>query len=219
VDLVGTQVGEFLAGLSPKLKNTMTGTLGLSLKANGLGGDLGALRSQTQAEAKDGKILNHPLALKFAQMFKVKALETINFYSIKADVETAAGVGQVKSFILNGPSLQATGKGTVGLVDRNLDLQLAVAVPKDIAAKLVKQPNVLEAVTDAEGWTRLPMRLAGTLDGPKYGLDTKALTGEATRAAGGKAQKLVEEKVMKKLPVDEDQKKLLEGGMKKLFGR
>jgi AsmA protein len=219
VELNGTEVGAFLAGLNPKLKDSMTGTLALSLEASGLGGDLQALRSKTKAEAKDGKLLNHPLVMKFAQLFQVKELETLNFYSLKADVETAEGVGEVKALVLNGPNLQATGKGTVGLVEQNLDMVLAVAVPREIAAKLVKQRDALDAVTDKEGWARLPMRLAGSLDDPKYGLDTEALATAAAKAYGDKAKKVLDEKVLKKLPVDEEQKGLLDKGVKKLLGR
>lgn len=222
VKLSGTQVADLLAGLSPKLKETATGTLDLTLDAKGAGGDLTALTSKVQAEAKDGKILNQPLVQKFADLFQVKELQTLNFYSTKADLETAGGVGTLQSFILNGPDLQATGKGTIGLVSRDLDLQLAVALPRKIAGKLIRDPNVLDAVTDPQGWTRLPLRLKGTVDDPSYGLDTEALSEVAAKALGGKAKKALEEKLLKKvLPGSsgkEGEKNLLPEGIKKLFG-
>ncbi|GAB4281761.1 MAG: hypothetical protein Kow0092_36950 [Deferrisomatales bacterium] len=219
VGLDGTQVGALLAGVSPALENTMTGTLEMQLEAQGRGGDLEALRSQAKAEAKDGKLLNHPLVQGFARLFQVKELETINFYSLKADVETAEGNGRLHSLILNGPNVQATGKGTFGLVDRQLDLQLAVALPRRIAAKVVPDARTLDAVTDAEGWTRLPLRLRGTFDRPAYGLDAEALARAAAKAYGGKAREKIEEKVLEKIPLGEEQKGTLQKKLKKFFGQ
>jgi AsmA protein len=219
VDLTGTQLAQLLAGLSPSLKDTMTGVLGLSTQAQGLGGDLAALKSKTQAEAKDGKILNHPLLKKFAELFRAKEYETLNFYSLKADVETDKGVGQVKSVVFSGPNLQATATGTVGLIDRAVDLRLAVALPREIAARVVPEPQILDGVTDAQGWSRLPLRLSGTLDAPSYGLDAEGLKAAAMKALGGKAQKALEEKVLKNLPGGGGGGGAVEQGLKKLFGQ
>ncbi|MEW6487082.1 MAG: AsmA family protein [Thermodesulfobacteriota bacterium] len=219
VDLAGTQLTPLLTAFAPAFKDTLTGTLGLALRAQGLGGDLATLRSQTQAEAKDGKILNHPLAQNLAALFQVKELETLNFYSLRADVETAEGVGQVKSLVLSGPNLQATATGTVGLTDRALDLRLAVALPRELAARLVREPNTLAAVTDAQGWSRLPLRLRGTVDAPSYGLDAEGLREAAARAVGGKVERVLEEKVLDKLPVGEEEKGQLQEGLRRLLGR
>ena len=215
----GSQVGEVLAGLSPKLKGTMTGVLTLSLDASGEGGDLSVLRSQLRAEAKDGKLLAHPMVLQLARLFQVKELETLNFYSLKMAMETAKGVGQLASLVLDGPNLRATGKGTVGLIDHTVDMDLSVAVPRQVAAGLLAKGSVLDAVTDKDGWARLPIKLGGTLDRPTYGLDAKALTRGAAKAVGGKVEKALEDQVLKKLPVDEQQKGLVEEGLKKFLGR
>ncbi len=219
VELAGTQLSQILAAVRPALRDTATGTLGLSLQARGLGGDLGALRSQVKAEAKDGKILNHPLAANLAALLQVKELETLNFYSVRADVETAEGKGQVKSVVFSGPNLQASATGTFGLVDGALDLRLAVALPKELAARLVRESTTLDAVTDAEGWSRLPLRLRGTLESPSYGLDAEGLREAAAKALGGKAEKFLEEKVLDRLPVGEEGKGQLQEGLRRLLGR
>jgi uncharacterized protein involved in outer membrane biogenesis len=218
VSMSDVQVGQFLGALNPRLADTMTGVLVLAAASSGRGGDLAELRSRVQAEAKNGKILNHPLVQNFAQMFKVKEYETLNFYSVKADIETAEGTGQVKSLVLNGPNLQATGTGTIGLIDRSVDLRMALAVPEKIAAKVVPEQNTLEAITDKDGWARLPMSLKGSLQEPAYGLDKEALIKAATKALGGKAEKEIEEKVLKKVPLDQEQKDTLKKGIKSLFG-
>ncbi|GAB6064659.1 DUF748 domain-containing protein [Deferrisoma palaeochoriense] len=217
--LVGTQLAQLLPALSPALENTMTGVVELEAKASGRDGDLEALTADLRAEAKDGKILNHPLVKQFAELFQVKELETLNFYSLKLDAGAAGGVGTVRSFVLNGPDVQATGTGTVGLVDKALDLKLAVALPRRIAARLVRQGEVLDALTDEQGWSRVPLRLTGTAEAPAYGLDTEALARMGGKVLEKKAQKVLEEKVLKKLPVGEGEKKAIDQGLQKLFGR
>ncbi|MHB8766236.1 MAG: DUF748 domain-containing protein [Deferrisomatales bacterium] len=219
LELAGTQLDQLLAAASPALQDTMTGALALSLQARGRGGDLRELRSQARAEAKDGVILNHPLAQQLARLFQVAELETLNFYRLTADVTTAGGVGTVESLVLHGPNLRATAAGTVGLLDRALDLRVAVAVPRELAARLIPERRTLDALTDAEGWSRLPLRLTGTVAAPSYGLDTEGVRGAAAKALGGKAQKALEEKVLKKLPLGERQKGALQEGLKKLFGQ
>lgn len=219
LDLAGAGVGDLLAAFNPKLQGAMTGVLGLSLQANGAGGDLRALRSQLKAEAKDGKLVSHPLVQSLAALFQAKELETLNFYGVKADLQTAEGLGQLNSFVFSGPNLQATAKGTVGLADRSLDLVVAVALPRELAGRLVREKTTLDAITDAQGWSRLPLRLSGTLGDPKYGLDAEGLARVASKALGGKAQKLLEEKVLPKVPLGEQQKGALEQGIKGLFGR
>jgi len=138
---------------------------------------------------------------------------------VKADLQTAEGVGQLNSFVFSGPNLQATAKGTLGLADRKLDLVMAVALPREIAQRLVREKTTLDAVTDAQGWSKLPLRLSGTLGDPKYGLDAEGLARIATKALGGKAQKALEEKVLPKVPLGEEEKGALQKGIKSLFGR
>ncbi len=219
VDLAGVTVNDLLTALSPTLKGAMTGVMGLSLQAQGGGGDLGALRSQLKAEAKDGKLVSHPLVQNLAALFQARELETLNFYGVKADLQTAEGVGQLNSFVFSGPNLQATAKGTLGLADRKLDLVMAVALPREIAQRLVREKTTLDAVTDAQGWSKLPLRLSGTLGDPKYGLDAEGLARIATKALGGKAQKALEEKLLPKVPLGEEQKGALQKGFKSLFGQ
>ncbi|MDW7709082.1 MAG: AsmA-like C-terminal region-containing protein [Deferrisomatales bacterium] len=219
LELAGTQLSSVLAAFRPALRDTASGTLDLTLEARGSGGDVGALRSQLKAEAKDGRILNHPLAANLAALFQVKELESLNFYNLRADVETAEGVGQVRSVVFRGPNLQATATGTLGLADGALDLRLAVALPQELAARLVREPTTLQAVTDADGWSRLPLRLRGTLESPSYGLDAEGLRDAAAKALGDKAQQVLEEKVLERLPVGEQEREQIQEGLRRLLGR
>ncbi len=214
----GTSVGDLLAAVEPALENTLTGTLELTADAIGRGGDLSALTSELRAEVRDGRILNHPLVTGFARLFRVKELETLNFYTLKLEGGTARGVAEVRRLVLNGPSVQATGTGTLGLEDQALDMRLAVALPRRLAARLIRSPEVLDAVTDDQGWARLPLHLGGTLGSPSYALDSEALARMAGRLAGKKAEKLLEEKILPKVPLDEGARGLLKQGLRNLLG-
>ena len=213
------QIGKLLAAVDPKLKDSLTGTAFLDLTAKGEGGDLGALSSRTKLELKEGKMVSHPLVQKFTEMFKMKEYRTLNFYSVLADVGTEGGVANIDSLVFRGHKLQATGKGTVGLVDPALDMRLVVALPRDVASKVVGNKQVVDALTDGEGWTRLPMRLTGSPSAPSYGVDSKALEKVAAKALEDKGKKLLEESVLKDVPLDENTKGVLDQGLKSLFGR
>lgn len=213
------QLGRFLGAASPKLKGALTGNAALDLTATGRGGDLAALVSRTQLTVKDGKLVRHPVVQQFTELFKLKEVQTLNFYDLLADVGTEAGVATVDSLIFRGPNLQATGKGTVALVEPALDLRLAVALPRDVAAKVVGRKEILDTLTDKEGWTRLPLRLEGSPSAPRYSVDSKALEKVAAKALEKKAQKVLEEKVLKDVPLNEEQKGLFDKGMKSLFGQ
>jgi len=219
VNLDGTRLGKLLPAISPGLANTVTGVLSLSARLSGRGGDPEALAADVRAEAKDGRILNHPLVDRFAELFRVKELRTLNFYTLKLDAGAQDGVGTVRSLVLRGPDAQATATGTLGLVDRRLDLRVAVAVPRRLAGRLVRRAEVLDALTDEQGWSKVPLRLSGTLEDPSYGLDTEALARMGAKVLEKKARKAVEEKVLDKLPLDPEGKKAIEQGLKRLFGR
>ncbi|WP_025322794.1 DUF748 domain-containing protein [Deferrisoma camini] len=219
VSLDGTRLGKLLPAVSPGLANTVTGTLSLSARVSGRGGDPEALTADVRAEARDGRILNHPLVDRFADLFRVKELRTLNFYTLKLDAGAQGGVGTVRSLVLRGPDAQATATGTLGLVDQRLDLRVAVAVPRRIAGRLLRRAEVLDALTDEQGWSRVPLRLSGTLEDPSYGLDTEALARMGAKVLEKKARKAVEEKVLDKLPLDPEGRKAIEQGLKRLFGR
>jgi len=219
VNLDGTRLGKLLPAVSPSLANTVTGALFLSARLSGRGGDLEALAADVRAEAKDGRILNHPLVDRFAELFRVKELRTLNFYTLKLEAGAQDGVGTVRSLVLRGPDAQATATGTLGLVDQRLDLRVAVAVPRRVAGRLVRRAEVLDALTDEQGWSKVPLRLSGTLEDPTYGLDTEALARMGAKVLEKKARKAVEEKVLDKLPLAPEGKKAIEQGLKRLFGR
>jgi hypothetical protein len=163
---------------------------------------------------KDGKLVTHPLVQEFTELFQIKEYRTLNFYDLLAEVGTEGGVASVDSLIFRGPKLQATGKGTVTLQKPVMDLRFAVALPREVASRLVGQKEILDTLTDDQGWTRLPLRLEGSPDAPRYGVDNKALEKVAAKALEKKAGELLE-----RAPVGEKEKDLIDKGMKSLFGR
>ncbi len=205
--LAGTRVGKLLAGLDPKLAGVLTGDLSATVDAEGSGGDLDALNATVQAEVQDGKLVEHPLVGEFSRLFGTRDLEKVAFYSLAVDAAAEDGRARVKRLVLRGKDIQATGTGTVGLTgDRPLDLRLAVAVPRRLTAKLVKNPVVLDAVTDDQGWSRLPLLLQGTAAAPRYALDAKRLAQLAAKPLQDRAEKLLGDKV----PGGGEVKKLIE---------
>ncbi len=215
-DVRAEQVVGALAGSSAGI---LSGRLELEAAVSGQGPDLQALEADVSLQVQDGRLVNHPLVVRFARLFRVDELETLNFYSMELDAGARQGQARVRTFALAGPEIQVTGTGSVGLDGRRLDARLAVAVPRRLASRLVRNARILDAVTDDQGWVRLPLRLRGSVNDPRYALDSEALDRLAGDVLGERARKVVEEKVLDKLPLDPENKKTIEQGLKRLFGR
>jgi AsmA protein len=217
--LTGTRVGQLVAALDRSLGKTMTGALAANVVAGGRGGDLKALGAEVHAEVRDGKLTNHPVTRDLARLFGVPEFERLSFDTLRADLVTEEGEARVERLVVRGPSLQAMGTGSIGLLDRSLDLRLAMAVPQRFAEKLIPNRTVLDAVTDSQGWAQVPLRLRGSLAEPAYGLDVEALGRAVSQPLQDKAKKLLEEKVLKNTPAGEKVEGLLDRGVKSLFGQ
>jgi uncharacterized protein involved in outer membrane biogenesis len=216
-ELNGVDVGALLGVLVPEMKGTLTGTMEMTAVTDGVGNDLEAMKSQMSLSIGEGKLVGHPLAAEAARLFKSPELETINFYSINAEAKSAQGVAKLTRFYLDGKEIRVSATGKTGFMHKTLEGKAKAGVTREIAEKLIKEKHLLDELTDADGFTNVPLRFSGTLAKPVYGLDEKALTGVAADMVEDKATELLEEEVMDKLP--DEVKEVVPGVMKKLFGK
>jgi hypothetical protein len=72
--------------------------------------------------------------------------------------------------------LDTAGKANL---DGPLDLELSVATPREGIRIGGVGSDVLDLLTDEQGWVPIPMSVAGTMEDPKVRLDTKALLSQA----------------------------------------
>ena len=85
------------------------------------------------------------------------------FDKVTATFDIAGGVLSNEDFVLDGPRIKATGKGTVGIGAQVLDYRL---IP------------VAFARNDAERSLKVPLRVTGSWDAPKLKLDAETAVKE-----------------------------------------
>ncbi len=192
VSLSDVRVEQLMDALLDAPAGILSGRMELEAALSGRGGDLQALEADVSLQVLDGRLVNHPLVVRFARLLRVDELETLNFYSLELDAAVRQGRARVRTLALAGPEIQVTGTGSVGLGGEALDARLAVAVPRRLASRLVRNARLLDAVTDAQGWVRLPLRLGGSLGAPRYALDSEALARMAAAALGERVQDILE---------------------------
>lgn len=76
-----------------------------------------------------------------------------------------------------------------------IDFAMTVSTPREGVAVTGTGGDVLDLLTDDEGWLAVPMSLTGTYEEPKVRPDTQALMAQAKRGAGRAVQNKAEEKL------------------------
>ena len=219
VSLSDVRAEQVMAALAGSSAGILSGRLELEAAVSGQGPDLQTLETDVSLQVQDGRLVNHPLVVRFARLFRVDELETLNFYSLELDAGTRQGQARVRTFALAGPEIQVTGTGSVGLDGRTLDARLAVAVPRRLASRLVRNARILDAVTDAQGWVKLPLRLRGSVKDPRYALDSEALARMAAGVLGRGVQDIMEEGFPAKMKGAGSVEEELKKGLRRLLGQ
>ncbi len=218
VSLSDVRVEQVMDALGGDAAGILSGRLELEAAVSGRGAALRAVEGDVSLQVRDGRLVNHPLVVRFARLFRVPELETLNVYSLELDAGARRGRVHVRTFALAGPELQVTGTGSVGLDGGGLDARLAVAAPRRLASRLVRNARILDAVTDAQGWVKLPLSLKGSVRDPRYAMDAEALARMAAGVLGDRARSLLEEgppAAGKAGSVEEELRK----GLRRLLGR
>ena len=207
LSLSGVELSGLLGAVDQKFKNSVTGNLSGKVKGSAVGGDMEKLDVVFNSSSTEGKLYNHPAVSALASALKAPELEELNFYDLRLDGSASGGVAHITSGRLNGPDMRVEAKGTAGLIDRNLSLGVTAAVPEKIAKRVIGDKRVREALSDSEGWTKVPFKVRGNMAAPKIMLDDNAVG----KAAGNVLGKEVEKKIQKAVGDKFDAGGLLKG--------
>lgn len=207
ISMNGVQLSGLLGAVDGKLENSITGTLTGSVKGKAVGGDLEKLNVAFKTSSTEGKLYNHPAVLALASALKAPELEELNFYDLQMDGDASGGVANVTTGRLNGPDMRVELKGKAGLIDQKISFDLVAAVPEKIAKRLIGDRRVREALSDSQGWTKVPFKVRGSTSSPKLTLDESALG----KSAGKVLEKEVEKKIQKAVGDKFDAGGLLKG--------
>ena len=209
---------------APRVQGTVLGALSLATEFKGRGISAASLREQLTAEGDftfmDGRLTATPLTQGFAELLRLDELKDLSFKNGSGNYRIREGQLQLNGK-MSGQDLQLTPTGAIGL-DGGLDLDLAARLSPKLSAKLDKKGQVANYFSDEEGWTRIPLKLGGTLERPRFVFDSKALKEQA----GEQLRQKLEEKVMEKLDPSgtsgeklEPAKQLMKDALQGLFGR
>ena len=225
----GAQMNPLVTAFLPKSADTVHGGLDLDLALKGKGVSSDDLRRNLSGAGdflfKDGKLSGSALVKGLSDFLALEELRELNVRESAGSFTIEKGKFLIQS-TLAGSNARFSPKGSLGM-DGSLDLSLDLRLSPELSRKLDSKGTVSQFLTDADGWGLVPLRLAGTLDKPRFGLDTSAAKEQVKEKAAQELQRQLEKKLFKTDdtaegeadPAKDAGKKVLEDTIRRLFGR
>jgi AsmA protein len=221
VNLSQSQLATLIAGLYPTAGKSLSGLLQSQNNFSGRGTIpdklLKTLQVKGQLLLQQGQVTGFPLLEQFAGFLGNPELKEPSFDTLQSQYELRDGTTKL-SGNLSSSTIRLIPVGTVGL-DGQLNLKLGVHLAPEVASKL-KIKGISELmVSDENGWGVLPLKIKGSLADPRFDYDAELLQKQAV----DKVEKRLEKQLLKKIaPKGKDEapaKQMLDGTLKKLFGK
>ncbi len=224
---LGVQANPLLRVFAPKAAGSLFGLMNLDLDLAGQGTDFEVLRKQLSGQGnillREGRVAGSSLSKELSNFLGLPELSVMGFDQAMGRFAINKGRFDLTSTLVS-QDLRLAPKGNVGL-DGTLNLELDLRLSPDLTEKLGGSGRFAQLLVDAEGWGQVPLKVGGSVARPLFALDTAFIKG----ALKGKAQKKLQETLEEKLFPKEDpaqqedsrdeEKKLLEGVIKGLFGQ
>ena len=158
----------------------------LELEAEGFGTDSKGIRGKGVLRLDEGKLPSTPLLAALEKLLaRGTSLVGSRYQATDAPFRIEKNQLILERFRLETPQVGLDLEGIVHL-DGPLALELVLRTPREGLVIKEVPDEVLDALTDDEGWVAIPFRITGTRDAPTVLLDAKSLlTGSGT-------QKLIE---------------------------
>ncbi len=228
LSLAGVQADPLVGAFFPKASGTVFGAMNMDVGFDGQGTLVDTLKQSLSGNGKvklsQGRLTGAGLVQQFASYLNLEQLKELQFSEFKGSYTLKNGAFQMNSDF-SGKDVRMSPQGKVGL-DGALDLALGARLAPELSRKLDKKGEVSQLLTDAEGWSELPLKVAGTLSKPRFQLDTSAAASAVKKKAQQELQQKLQEKVLDKLgtsdtetdPAKDAAKKLIDKTFKGLFG-
>jgi hypothetical protein len=157
----------------------------LTLDGTGVGPEAAGLTGKGVLRLEAGSLPTTPFVAAVERAIGRTGLAGARYQASETPFRVERGRVLVDRFRLDSEAIGLEASGSAG-VDGALDLAVAVRTPRSAVRIAEVPPAVLDALTDAEGWVRIPLRVTGTREAPRVTPDAAALLADARRA-GGKA--------------------------------
>ena len=205
VSLQGVEAQSLLPALAPQTAGTLFGRLDLQSNVRGSGTRWETLSRSLTGDAAlalaDGRLVSPALVKGFATFLQLNELNDIVFKEFRGKTRIVNGQAEIDS-LLAGSRLKLFPKGTLGL-DGSLRLALDTRLAPELAARLDRKGKVTGYLTDADGWTQIPLLLEGTLQAPRFSLDPKGVQAQAGKVLQQELQRGLDKLLKPKSPPQE----------------
>ena len=205
LDLKAIQADPLVTAFAPKAAGTLFGQLDMALAIQGRGTEWQIVSKQLNGDGdlsiSNGKLVSPGLVKGLSGVLNLADLEELIFDAFNGNLRIKDGRVQLNGSI-NSSQLKFYPKGSIGL-DGSLDLGLDTRLSPDLAARLDSSSKVTQYLRDDQGWTRMPLKLGGSVTTPRFGLDPKGVQESATKALQQELGKKLGEKLFGK-PKTED---------------
>lgn len=174
----------------------------LELEARGFGTDSKNVEGRGTLHLVEGRLPSTEALKQVEAMLGRTDLVGSPYAATKAPFRIENNHVLLETFRLDTPQAGLDLEGSVDL-DGPLDLRLTLRTPRE-GLSIKEVPNeLLDALTDDEGFVALPFRIEGTIPEPRVRLDSRTLMAEARRGA----QNVIQEKALEGLKSLFDRKK------------
>lgn len=222
--LNGIRLGDLLQDLATKPYVSGTGSLVMTLNSQGrTAADLrSALNGRIELALQNGRFLGLDVLQRLQQAYNqlqggstagtANTREGTDFATLKATAQVTNGILRNDDLLAQSPVLRITGKGEIDLVRQRIDYLLS---PMIVNPQAAQGSSFLDRLQNRP----VPIRIRGDLKSPQVQPDlAEALKGRLQDRFGEQGQKL-EERLGKKLPLDDQGRERLRQGLQRLFNR
>ena len=157
----------------------------LTLEAGGVGPEAAGLTGKGVLRLEAGTLPTTPLLVAIERALGRTGLSGVRYKASETPFRIEHGRVIVDRFRLDSDAVGLEASGWSSL-EGPLELSVAVRTPRPEVRIPELPPAVLDALVDAEGWVRIPLRVTGTRAAPRVSPDVAALLADARRE-GGKA--------------------------------
>jgi uncharacterized protein involved in outer membrane biogenesis len=154
------------------------GPAALDLKADGVGSGSRELKGKGSIALAAGTLPDAPVFKDIDRTLGKEVVVGAAYQATRAEFSIADNIATLAPFRFETARARLDTAGKANL-DGPLDLELSVATPREGIRIGGVGSDVLDLLTDEQGWVPIPMSVAGTMEDPKVRLDTKALLSQA----------------------------------------
>jgi len=209
------QADPLVSAFYPDYRNMVHGGLDLGVKISGRGTQDETLKRNLSGNGQwlisEGRVEGAPLLEGLVTYLGSEELRVLSFKETQGAFTIKDGALQFDSRI-DGSRVRMAPKGKVAL-DGVLDVRLDMRLNPELTRKVAGKGEFASALTDEQGWGVFPLRVKGTMNKPRFTLDSKT--------ARSQVKKKVIDELSKEIFKDEDQKQgedALRDALKGLFG-